>query len=82
MTDPSQEGFLHNGRIIYAAQYYLAGGWTQIVWFDRSGHDLHGQARLDDPARRAVTAKPGDWLWYGPDRRLIERVEVWLENRA
>jgi hypothetical protein len=58
--DPSSEGFIHNGRIVYSVMYALEGGSDLIVWFDRGGNDLNGRVVHSEPQRRIVTARPGD----------------------
>jgi hypothetical protein len=40
--DPSAEGFIVGGRILYAVQYNLAEGRSLIVWLDRAGNGLDG----------------------------------------
>src|SRR6478752_4056768 len=63
-NDPSAEGFIHRGRIVYSVMYDLDGGSALIVWFDRAGNDLNRRVRHSDPQRRIVTAKPGDVILY------------------
>ena len=78
--DPSQEGFLHDGRIVYAVKYELAGGSSLIVWLDRAGNDLNGYTRHGDPKRRIVTAKPGDVILHRGQPRTVESVEAYRQN--
>jgi hypothetical protein len=80
--DSSDDGFLHRGRIIYAIQYHFPDGCSLIVWLDRAGNDVIGQTRHSDKCRAIVTAKPGEVILYGGERRTVAKVEVWraLEN--
>ena len=80
--NPADDGFLHRGQIIYAIQYHLVGGSSLIVWLDRAGNDANGRTCHSEPERAIVTAKPGDVIFYRPERRTVETVEVWraLEN--
>jgi hypothetical protein len=69
MTD---EGFIHNGRIVYAVQYELEGGNSLIVWLDRAGNDANGRTCHSEPQQRIVTAKPGDVIfWEGKPRTVV-----------
>ena len=80
-TDPSDEGFLHKGQIVYAVQYQLTTGESVIIWLDRAGNGIErgsGLTRLEDRTRAVVTAKPGDWLIIpNGERRQVATVEVW-----
>src|SRR5437868_369537 len=69
--DPSSEGFIHNGRIVYSVMYALQGGSDLIVWFDRAGNDLNGRVVHSDSMRRIVTARPGDAILYQGQPRMI-----------
>ena len=48
--------FVRGDRIIYAAEYHLAGGSTLIVWFNREGRDKNGRTCHADSKRAIVTA--------------------------
>ena len=71
-------GFIAGSRIIYAAEYSLAGGATLIVWFDRDGNDANGHS---EAKRRIVTAKPGETTLHKGEPRVIEEVRPYRENR-
>src|SRR5690242_4747990 len=78
--DPSNEGFLHRGRIVYSVIYALEGGSDLIVWFDRAGNDLNGRVVHSDPRRRIVTARRGDVILYQGQRRRIVSLAPYREN--
>jgi hypothetical protein len=74
-------GFIAGQRIIYAAEYSLAGGSTLIVWFDRDGNDANGHNCHSDAKRRIVTAKPGEAILHKGEPRVIKAVRPYRENR-
>jgi hypothetical protein len=78
--DPSSEGFLHNGRIVYSVMYALEGGSDLIVWFDRAGNDLNGRVVHSDPRRRIVTARAGDVILYNGQPRTIISLAPYRQN--
>jgi hypothetical protein len=83
----TEEGYLHNGRIVYSVQYQLVGGTSIIVWFDRAGNDCNGGVCHSDAERWIVTAKPGDILYEGQPRTVVSLEpygQNWLsaEDRA
>jgi hypothetical protein len=55
--DPG-DAFVIVDRIIYAAEYHVAGGSSIIVWFNRDGRDKHGRTCHTVPKRAIVIAKP------------------------
>jgi hypothetical protein len=71
----SQEGFFHNGRIVYLVMYTLTTGEGIVVRLDRDGNDLNG-ARHDDAARRIVTTKPGERIWALGEWHTVAGVAV------
>jgi hypothetical protein len=78
--DPSSEGFLHRGRIVYSVMYALEGGSDLIVWFDRGGNDLNGRVVHSDRQRRIVTARPGDVILYKGQPRRVVSLEPYRQN--
>jgi hypothetical protein len=80
--EPSNDGFLHRGQIVYAMQYHCQGGGSIIVWLDRGGNDINGRTRHSDKQRAIVTAGPGDVILCGGERRTVASVEAWraVEN--
>ena len=79
-NNPSTEGFLHNGRILYSVMYALDGGSELIVWFDRGGNDLNGRVTHSDRGRRIVTARPGDSILYLGQPRRVVRLAPYRQN--
>lgn len=74
-------GFIAGNRIIYAAEYALAGGATLIVRFDRDGNDANGHNCHSDAKRRIVTAKPGETILHKGQPVTVEAVRPYRENR-
>jgi hypothetical protein len=79
--DPSQEGFIHDGRIVYSVIYDLDGGSALIVWFDRGGNDLNGRVWHSDAKRRIVTTKPGDVIMYEGQPRRVVKLAPYSQSR-
>jgi len=69
----SQEGFIHDGRIVYLVIYTLTTGRGIVVRLDRDGNDLNG-ARHEEPGRRIVTTKPGERIWALGEWRTVAGV--------
>ena len=75
------EGFIHNGRIVYAIQYKLKpapGMYSSyvIAWLDRAGNSI-SPAQPAEKVKLMVTVKPGDWIVIGDERLEVVGVEVY-----
>ncbi len=74
------EGFIHNGRLIYSAKYVLKGRSSIIVWFDRDGNDRSGRACHSDSSRALNTTQPGDLIIYFGHLRTVVSVAPYRQN--
>ena len=70
------EGFIHNGRIVYALQYRLDDRSTVICWLDWVAR-LISPFQPEEQGKLMVTVKSGDWITNGIDRRQVVSLEVY-----
>ena len=76
---PRQEGFRHNGLIVYAIQYELdtkPPSWL-IVWLDSDGNSLHPWVWPEKSGRRIVAIKPGDVIVHRGEPKTVTGVAVY-----
>ena len=69
------------GQRVYALKY-RAGKTpgvpqTIIAWLTPEGDDANGNSRPEDPAKRLVNLRPGDWLINGGEHWQVKSVEVY-----
>jgi hypothetical protein len=74
-----REGFLHNGRIVWALYYNLADGRGLVVWLDRDGNALTN-TQHGDASKRIVAVKSGDEIVFNGERATVAGVKVFRET--
>jgi hypothetical protein len=80
-TTLGAEGFIHNGRIVYALDYQLEtpppASRHLIVWIDRKGDALAPWIKPGVSDRRIVTTKPGQYILFKGQREKVVAVSVY-----
>ena len=74
-------GFHNRERIVYSIIYELESPPPTkaelIVPPDSEDNSLNGLATSDPPGRPIVTVKPGEWIRFKGEPRLVLAVEVY-----
>jgi hypothetical protein len=77
---PAIEGFVHNGRRVFALRYRLECAPPQImeliVPLDHDGNAI-GSARSAEPGKRIVNVRPGEKIRHGAAEYTVQVVEVY-----
>jgi len=78
-------GFVHNGRIIYAIEYWLETPRPRsshlIVWLTPDGDAQAPWIEFAYAGKRIVTTKPGEQIKFKGKLEKVINVSVWRSSR-
>jgi len=78
-------GFVHDGRIIYAIEYWLEtpppGSSHVIVWLTPDGDSQFGRVTSAYTGKRLVTTKPGEHIRVGGKLEKVVSVSAYRSSQ-